>query len=170
MATKKFNLAEQIRKEAMNENPTNEVHHNICVKLVEIVDGFNSRNSKGHFCPNGFTHTKNGVIKAFPLSFAVYFLVSKEAHKQTTFEKGYTRIDEKKGTEILKMLKFFGEYNGNTSLSRNDKVVHAVTKYYEKVSPKVKDFKADVEKYWKPYPKSPKTMKEVTIGLHIDEA
>mgnify|MGYP003294023909 CR=1 FL=1 len=144
----------------------------ICKGLVGLADGFNERDANGHFIKGGvgFTHTKGGVAKAFPMSFLVYFACGSDCHKESVFRKGYKKFDEKKAKEILRMLKFFGTYNGNNALSRNDKVVHAVTKYYKCVSPKMADFKRDVEQYWRPYPKTPKTMKEITIGLHVDAA
>lgn len=155
--------------EFANDAEIKERMTSICKSLVALADGFNDRDENGHFVKGGvgFTHTKGGVAKPFPMSFLIY-MSNKEGHKESSFRKGYKKFDEKKTKEILRMLKFFGTYNGNTSLSRNDKIVHAVTKYYERVSPKMSDFKADVEKYWHPYPKTPKTMKEVTIGLHID--
>ena len=141
-----------------------------CKALVTLADTFNDRNSMGHFPKGGvgFTHTKGGIAKPFPMSFLVYFAVSKEAHREPTLNKGWKSFDEKKAKDIIKMLKYFGEYNGNNNLSRNDKIVHAITKYYEKRSNKLADFKSDLERYWTPYPKTPSTMKEVTIGLHID--
>ena len=165
----RFGLDNAVRIEAAKTQYDNPTHHDICVQLVELADKFNERNDKGHFCPNGFTHTKKGKVKPFPMSFLVY-MVDKSYHRECAFNKGYTHMDTDKVATILKMLKFWGLYNNNTMLSRNDKVVHAVTKYYEKCSHKVSDFKKQVETNWKPYPKAPKTMKEITIALGLDIA
>lgn len=172
----RFGLDVAIRKVAngdislLNEGANTEEAIRICKGLVSLADSFNERDASGHFIKGGvgFTHNKSGVAKPFPMSFLVYFAVGKDAHKEGTLRKGYTRFDEKKAKEILRMLKYWGTYNENPNLSRNDKVVHAITKYYERVSPKIADFKRDVEAYWKPWGQTPKTMKEITLGLHID--
>lgn len=168
---KTFNLADQIRKEAVNNEVENQTHHDICVALVKLADTFNDRTHNGHFIKGrvGFTHTKKGKIKPYPLAQMVYFAVSKEGHKVGNFQKGYTKFDEKKAKTILQMLKYFGEYHNNHELARNGNLAHAVCKYYEKVSPKLNDFKTMVEKVHttKGY-KIPKTMKEITILWGID--
>lgn len=84
-------------------------HRDICKKLVELSDEFNA-----------------------PCSFIVYFSVGTDAHKPSVFEKGYKKFDEEKARAILTMAKTFALHNGMKTPT--DRVYHALTKFYTKIS------------------------------------
>ena len=92
-----------------------QLHKDICTKLVEVSDR-----------------------EQVPMSFLVYFMVSKEAHKQSTFDKGYTKCDETKAAAVIKMSKAFAEFHGYGKPS--DKVYHAMTAFYERKSQDYAEF------------------------------
>lgn len=100
----KYNLAQfKEDKERMA------LHKRICADVVRIAD-------------------ENKV----PFSFLVYFAISKEAHKVSTFNKGYTKFDEDKAVAIIRMAKEFAAHNGMRTPS--DRVYHAMTAFYERCS------------------------------------
>lgn len=81
----------------------------------------------------------------FPMGALVYFAVGKDAHKSSTLKVGYDKIDVKKAITILKWLTMYAKKMGNPSLKKDGGVVHAVTRFYEQVSTKTKDFKTALD-------------------------
>jgi hypothetical protein len=167
---KKVTLDEKIRNVAIGKNKavTAEMR-TICQELVNLADSFNDRNNRGQLMKKGqsFTATKKGIAKPFPMSFLVYIAVSRDAHKESVFNSGYKSIDVKKAKVVMNMCKFFGLYNGKTMWSRNDKVVHACCKFYDKISPKYKDFE-DMLKKTAVITSIPSTMKELFNSWGIE--
>ena len=92
-----------------------ELHKTICTELMQV--------SKEH---------------DVPMSFLVYFMVSKEAHKEATFNQGYKKMDKEKALAIIKMAKAFAAFHGYNK--PNDKVYHAMTAYYERKSKDYAEF------------------------------
>lgn len=81
----------------------------------------------------------------YPITYLVYFAVGKNAHRKEVFEDGYTTIDVKKAETIFKWLKMFAKYHKNEKMFRNPNVAHALCRFYDKFSTKLKDFKAAME-------------------------
>jgi hypothetical protein len=106
------------------------LHINVCKKLVEIS------NANGNY----------------PITYLVYFAVSKNAHRIPTFLGGYTTFNEKKAKKIFAWLKLFAKHNKNEKLFRNPNLADALCRFYDKYSTKTEDFKAALEKY-EPNPK-----------------
>lgn len=123
-------------------------HHEICKKLVEVSDDYKDENGK-----------------PFPITYLVYFMVGKNAHRISVFENGYTKCNEKKARRIISWAERFAKKMGNPKLSRNDRVLHVLTKYYEKVGEKTSDF-TDKIKGLDPRPKF-KDFKEISAYLGI---
>lgn len=100
----KYNLAQfKADKERMA------LHKRICADLVRIADEHK-----------------------VPLTYLVYFSVSKEAHRIVNFNKGYAKFDEDKAVAIIRMAKEFAAHNGMRT--PNDRVYHAMTAFYERCS------------------------------------
>ncbi len=167
---KKVTLDEKIRNVAIGKTKavTAEMR-TICQELVKLADSFNDRNNKGQLMKKGqsFTASKKGIAKPFPMSFLVYIAVSRDAHKESVFNSGYKTIDVKKAKVVMNMCKFFGLYNGKTMWSRNDRVVHACCKFYDKISPKYKDFE-DMLSKTDVITSIPPTMKELFNSWGIE--
>ena len=167
---KKVTLDEKVRAVAIGKTKavTTEMR-TICQELVNLADSFNDRNNRGQLMKKGqsFTATKKGIAKPFPMSFLVYIAVSRDAHKESVFNSGYKSIDVKKAKVVMNMCKFFGLYNGKTMWSRNDRVVHACCKFYDKISPKYKDFE-DMLKKTAVITSIPSTMKELFNSWGIE--
>ena len=104
------------------------LHHDICKSLVALSEEF--KDDKGN---------------PFPLCYIVYFAIGKNAHRIEVFDKGYSRFDEKKARKIIGWAFEFAKHMGNPKLARNDKVLHYLTRYYEKVSSKTKDYTAKLK-------------------------
>ena len=167
---KKVTLDEKVRAVAIGKTKavTPEMRA-ICQELVNLADSFNDRNNRGQLMKKGqsFTATKKGIAKPFPMSFLVYIAVSRDAHKESVFNSGYKSIDIKKAKVVMNMCKFFGLHNGKTMWSRNDKVVHACCKFYDKISPKYKDFE-DMLSKTSVITSIPPTMKELFNSWGIE--
>lgn len=80
---------------------------NICGELVSLADEHN-----------------------VPMSFLVYFAVSKQSHRPTNFEKDFAKFNKDKALAIIRMAQAFGKYHGYKKPS--DKVYHALCAYYER--------------------------------------
>lgn len=100
------------------------LHIDICKKLVELSKKYNN----------------------YPLTYLVYFAVSKNAHRINVFAHGYEEIHEKKAEKILSWLQIFAKYHKNDKLFKNANVAHALCRFYDKFSTKTKDFKAAMER------------------------
>lgn len=123
-------------------------HKEICKKIVQVSDDFKDENGK-----------------PFPICYIVYFMVGKNAHRLPVFEAGYTKCDEKKARRIISWALAFAKKMGNPKLARNDRVLHALTKYYERVGNKTSDF-TDKIKTLSPQPKF-NDFKEIAAFLGI---
>ena len=66
----------------------------------------------------------------FPIGILLYIGVSKEAHKESAFNKGYKGFDEKKAERVIKMCKAFAErFKGSERMAHSDRLVHAICRY-----------------------------------------
>jgi len=130
MAEKRNTLDMKIRDNAHGINlpetlagDAREMHIEICQKLVGIAD----ENNK------------------FPMGVLVYVAVGKDAHKTSTFNKGYYRFDENKARTILKWARIFADHSRNNRLFRNSDVIHALVRYYDTTSQSTEDFRGVVD-------------------------
>lgn len=87
-------------------------HHDICVQLQTISKEYEN----------------------YPYTSLVYFAIGGTAHKQDTFNKGYTTINTKKMKKILKWLLKLAKYCKDNKYATYDVVTHALSKFYDKVS------------------------------------
>lgn len=87
-------------------------HHKICVQLQEISKEFNN----------------------YPYTSLVYFAIGGTAHKQSTFNAGYTSINVKKMKKVLKWLFKLAKYCKDNKYATYDVITHALSKFYDKVS------------------------------------
>ena len=83
----------------------------------------------------------------FPYSSLVPIAINYSAHKQSEFYKGYKNINIEKTEKILKWLKRLAKHCGDDRYSRYDIVVHAVMKFYDKVSTSTKVFNKVVKEF-----------------------
>lgn len=97
-------------------------HHLICKQLVELADKYN-----------------------YPICYLVYFAIGKNAHRTYVFEEGYKFINIDKANTILEWLELFAKHHKNPKYFKNTDVSHCLTKYYEKISCKTKDFKSKLK-------------------------
>lgn len=67
-----------------------------------------------------------------PITLLVYVAVDKQSHRPQNFEKNYHRFNESKAEAIIKMAQSFAAHHGYKSI--NDKVMHGVCAYYERVN------------------------------------
>lgn len=131
MKTEKNGLEAMIREEAakndrlynLRQNKPKKTHHEICKQLVELADKYQ-----------------------YPICYLVYFAVGKNAHRTHVFEEGYKIINIDKAKTILVWLELFAKHHKNPKLFKNCDVSHCLTKYYEKISCKTKDFKEKLRK------------------------
>ena len=87
-------------------------HHDICVQLQEISKENNN----------------------YPYTSLVYFAIGGTAHKQDSFNKGYTSINSKKMKKVLKWLFRLAKHCKDNKYATYDVVTHALSKFYDKVS------------------------------------
>ena len=87
-------------------------HHEICKKLYELSQQYNN----------------------FPFTPLVYIAIGSGAHKQSAFKEGYTTFNEKKTRKILGWLSKLAKHCGDDKFMSNDRIVHAMVKFYDKVS------------------------------------
>lgn len=133
-------LEEMILAEANRKLRTKkDIHHNVCVELVELQKA----------CE-------------IPMGYLVYFAIGKNAHRLNIFEQGYKEIQREKAEQIIYYCNAFKKKYGKL----DDKVVHAMTRYYE-VSNNKRKFNellkaSAIEKY--------KTATELLALLCKDEA
>lgn len=85
------------------------LHKQICEDVVRIAD-------------------ENKV----PITYLVYFMVGKDCHKVSTFNKGYVSCNPIKAMAIIRMAKEFAAHHGYKKPT--DRVYHAMTAFYERVS------------------------------------
>lgn len=104
---KKKKLNDLIREVAAKNECNNDLHHEICKKLVELSDRYD-----------------------FPMGVLVYIAVGTSAHKSKVFEKGYSKINEQKAIAVISICKLFANKFG-TDFRKNDKVVHMFSRYYD---------------------------------------
>jgi hypothetical protein len=143
---RKGGLEEKIREFVNNglvANATEEqtTHFNVCKSLVELSDK-----------------------EQMPISYLLYFCVGKDAHKTPTYEKGYKKFDAAKGEVICKWASMFAAKFGER-LRTNDKVLHVLTKFYEKQGKSDKTFKKylnGMEDLPRPF-----TFKDIEVALKI---
>ena len=101
----------------LKQNADKKLHYNICKKLHQL--------STEH---------------DFPMGVLVYIAVGTNAHRTPIFEQGYKTLNEKKALTIIKWCEQFAKYHRNPSFRTYDRVVHALSKFYDKYSTKTKDF------------------------------
>jgi hypothetical protein len=143
---RKGGLEEKIREFVLNGLPTQPTdeqyaHYSVCKSLVEMSDKYQ-----------------------MPIAYLVYFTVGKDAHKTPTYEKGYKKFDEAKGDTICKWAEMFGKKFGER-LRTNDKVLHVLTKFYEKQGKSDKTFKKylnGMEELPRPF-----SFKDIEVALKI---
>ena len=131
MKEEKKGLEAMIREEAakkdsiynLRQMKNRKSHHEVCKKLVELADKYN-----------------------YPICYLVYFAIGKNAHRTYVFENGYKFINIEKATTILNWLGLFAKHHKNQKYFNNTDVSHCLTKYYEKISCKTKDFKEALAK------------------------
>lgn len=102
-----------------------EKHYNICMHLAAISHEFNN----------------------YPYTSLVYIAIGGSAHKQSVFHQGYTKIDIKKARKVLKWLTKLAKHCKDDKFSRYDVIVHAVSKFYDKVSQDDKVFATALEQF-----------------------
>ena len=101
----------------------NDTHHKVCKILVQLSDEW--KDEKG---------------KPFPICYIVYFAIGKNAHRTEVFNEGYKAIDEMKARKIMSWASMYANHMGNAKLARNTDLLHALTRFYEKVSTSSADF------------------------------
>ena len=79
-----------------------------------------------------------------PLSFLVYFAVSKQAHRPTNFEKEYVKFNKDKALAIIAMAKEFSAFHGMKK--PNDKAYHGICAYYERCDADFDNFMVALKK------------------------
>lgn len=82
-------------------------HNNICKQLVKLAD-------------------ENNI----PMGVLVYIAIGTNAHRPMVFMKCYNHIDVKKAETIIHMANIVGKILGE-KYRTNDKVIHALSRYYE---------------------------------------
>ena len=87
-------------------------HHGICMNLVALSHEFNN----------------------YPYTSLVYIAIGGSAHKQSVFHQGYTKIDIKKARKVLKWLTKLAKYCKDDRYMRYDIIVHAISKFHDKVT------------------------------------
>lgn len=97
-------------------------HHEICKQLVELADKYH-----------------------YPICYLVYFAIGKNAHRTYVFQDGYKVINLEKANTILEWLELFAKHHKNQKYFKNTDVSHCLTKFYEKISCKTKDFKTKLK-------------------------
>lgn len=83
----------------------------------------------------------------FPYTSLVYFAIGKSAHKQSEFHKGYSWMDLKKTEKILKWLTKLAKHCKDPKYKKYDVIVHAIVKFYEKISQDDKIFNAVLSQF-----------------------
>lgn len=101
----------------LKQNASKKTHYMICKKLHQM-----------------------SVEYKFPMGVLVYIAVGTNAHRMGIFEQGYNNLNEKKALTIIKWCEQFAKYHNNPSFRTHDKVVHTLSKFYDKYSSKTKDF------------------------------
>jgi len=108
---KKITLNELVRNEANRKNGnfmgSYGVHHKICKELVELSDKH-----------------------SFPMGVLVYIGIGTNAHRPIVFEGRYSKLNRDKVEKVIKLCKIFSKKFGD-SYYTNDKVVHALSRYYD---------------------------------------
>lgn len=105
------------------------IHHRICKELVELSD--ENKDEKG---------------KPFPICYIVYFAVGKNAHRTEVFDEGYKTIDMEKARSIIYWARLAAAHHGNPKMARNPELLHALTRYYERVDKKTTKFSRTLNK------------------------
>ena len=82
-------------------------HNEICKQLVKLADENN-----------------------FPMGVLVYIAIGTNAHRPIVFMKCYNHIDVKKAEMVIHMANIVGKILGG-KYRTNDKVIHALSRYYE---------------------------------------
>jgi len=70
----------------------------------------------------------------FPIGIVLYIGVGKDAHKDTAFNNGYKGFNERKAELVVKMaLEFARHFGGSEKMAHNDRLIHALCRYVEKL-------------------------------------
>lgn len=102
-----------------------EKHYSICMHLTAISHEFDN----------------------YPYTSLVYIAIGGSAHKQSVFHEGYTKIDIKKARKVLKWLHKLAKQCKDAKYARYDVIVHAISKFYDKVSQDDKVFNTALEQF-----------------------
>ena len=102
LSPNRYNL---VKNEGLRE--IKKMHNAICKQLVQIADEHK-----------------------FPMGVLVYIAVSTNAHRPCNFEKCYRSIDTKKALAVIAMAQAVADVLGD-KYRTNDKIVHALSRYYD---------------------------------------
>lgn len=133
---KKTSLKDLIEKEALSEAYRyDEKKHHVIDRnelFLATKDEFERINKHHEICKELYrlSHENSN----YPYTSLVYFAIGSSAHKQNVFYEGYKTIDIQKATKILKWLDKLSKQCKDDRFKRYDVVVHAVAKFYDKVS------------------------------------
>jgi len=146
MEEKKKSLLQLIQGEAERKlrSKKENVHHNICVELMEVHNTTN-----------------------FPITILVYLGVGTNAHRPMVFEKGYAKFDREKTEKVIKYCEIFAKKFGE-QYRTNALVAHGCCRYYE-ISNNERKFR-ELVKNANFEMKGIKTAKEFMSALCGDEA
>lgn len=109
------------KSESEIDNP---IHHEVCSKMAEL-------------------HEKYGI----PMPYIAVVAVSSDAHKISSFHKGYKKCDTKMFGVITKWAKMFAEHNGVPSFEKKLPTLQLMAKYYKNRSKNTKQFCHDLNDF-----------------------
>lgn len=96
----------------------------------------------------------------YPLTSLVYIAIGGSAHKQNVFREGYSKFNAKKTRKILKWLEKLSKHCKDERFMRRDVIVHALVKFYDKVSQDDKTFNSVLSQF-KPDGRTPSNWKNM---------
>ena len=121
---KQTTMSKKIFTLVYNESKVNRGRYNICKDKAEKLLHHDT-------CKQAIAFAER---TGFPIGIVLYIGVGKDAHKDVAFNKGYKGFNEKKADLIVKMANEFAKhFNASEKMAHNDRLVHALCRYVEKL-------------------------------------